>query len=70
MNCAIFKLEHMRYIIKAPSGVISAYHNMKYPQFNQPKIDKSHLYIICFKFDDKFHSDIRFGKHRERLIEK
>jgi hypothetical protein len=58
---AIFSLELMKYIIQSPASVAPAVNRTKYPQFNRPAYRRNHLYAICFKHPNGFHSDHRFG---------
>jgi hypothetical protein len=54
MQVAVFNAEQLRYCAKLPAGLWSDPDGGKHR--------KQHLYLICFAFDNRFHSDIRLGK--------
>lgn len=54
MEVAVFNPEQLRYCAKLPAGL--------WTDPNNGKHRKQHLYLICFAYDNKFHSDIRLGR--------
>jgi hypothetical protein len=54
MEIAVFNAGQLGYCAKLPSGTWIDPHGNKHK--------RQYLYLICFKFDNKFHSDIRLSK--------
>jgi hypothetical protein len=56
MIVAKFSLDHMRHIIQMPARYVkNCIENRRH----------IHFWIVCFQYDDKFHSDLRTGKWNE-----